>query len=291
MNERPVAKVNTRCHRCGGELGFGKVPLTRMDPALEKLVLTDPAKAMKSLEVVLARLPDSFDIFCQTCREPSPGFFPTARSPSRQESGDRGSAAPVRSLFWPGEDDGSEIAVGIDGLIDSVTFLVYGLKGRPGGLEYGYSGLVKRGREGQVRLRYTGVGEDGVQRGVELRQGRGVLGDDPDDRLTEELGIIAELVWDVGRERLRREYLRSGNIHRDWNLARLGLAERKVVTLRVNGGPLEVEVASWLEPEPVVVARLAPDGHPIVAAAVGMTRVGLLGALRGLAVLQRGGTA
>ena len=50
---------------------------------------------------------------------------------------------------------------------------------------------------------------------------------------------------------------------------------------------MEVELAYWWEPELVVLARMMPEGHSILATSVGITHVELLSALKTMAVLQR----
>ena len=90
-----------------------------------------------------------------------------------------------------------------------------------------------------------------------------------------------------GSEELRREYQRRGNIHRDWNLARISSAERRRLNVGVDGAPGEVELAFWWEPEPVVLAHIMRDGDSILATSIGITHVRLLSLLKTMVVLQR----
>ena len=104
-----------------------------------------------------------------------------------------------------------------------------------------------------------------------------------------ELLAIVSLVKSHGSEQLRREYLRRGNIHRDWNLARISSAERRRLTTEMDGASGEVELAFWWEPEPVVLAHITRDGDSILATSIGVTHVELLGLLKTMVmvVLQR----
>ena len=91
----------------------------------------------------------------------------------------------------------------------------------------------------------------------------------------------------MARKQLRREYLRRGNIHRDWNLSRISSAERRRLTVEVDGAPADVELAFWWEPEPVGLAHIMRDSDSILATSIGITHVRLLSLLRTMVVLQR----
>ena len=90
-----------------------------------------------------------------------------------------------------------------------------------------------------------------------------------------------------GSEELRREYLRRGNIHRDWNLARTSRTERRRLTIEMDGASVEMELAFWWEPESVVLAHITRDGDSILATSIVVTHVDLLGLLKTMVVLQR----
>ena len=108
-----------------------------------------------------------------------------------------------------------------------------------------------------------------------------------ESRLSRELDAILSLVTSHGSEELKGEYQRRGNIHRDWNLARISRAERRRLTVEVDGAPGGVELAFWWEPEPVVLAHIMRDGDSILATSIGITHVKLLSLLKTMVVLQR----
>ena len=83
-----------------------------------------------------------------------------------------------------------------------------------------------------------------------------------------------------------REYHRSGNIHRDWNLARIRDSERRRLAVGIDGASIDVELAYWWKPEQVVLVCVASEARSITAASVGMTHVELLGALKTMVVLK-----
>ena len=136
-------------------------------------------------------------------------------------------------------------------LVADAAFPVYGLKGSPLGLRLegvGWSGKGNGNPVDRVKLTYVATGPKGAQQGIELRQHADTTGVSNESRLSRELNAILSLVTSHGSEELRREYRRRGNIHRDWNLARISSAERRRLTVEVDGAPGEVELAFSWEP-------------------------------------------
>ena len=184
----------------------------------------------------------------------------------------------------------------VTGLIDlsrmvaDAAFPVYGLKGSPLGLrleDVGWSSKGNGRTVDRVTLTYFATGPKGAQQAIELSQHADTTGVSAESRVSRELNAIVGLVKSHGSEQLRREYLRRGNIHRDWNLARISSAERRRLNVGVDGAPGEVELAFWWEPEPVVLALIMRCGDSILATSIGVTHVRLLSLLRTMVVLQR----
>ena len=175
-------------------------------------------------------------------------------------------------------------------LVADAAFSVYGLKGSPLGLRLEGVGWSSKGNGrtvGRVTLTYVAAGPKGAQQAIELSQHADTTGVSAESRVSRELNAIVSLVKSHGSEQLRREYLRRGNIHRDWNLARISSAERRRLNVGVDGAPGEVELAFWWEPEPVVLAHIMRGGDSILATSIGVTHVRLLSLLRTMVVLQR----
>ena len=157
-------------------------------------------------------------------------------------------------------------------LVADAAFPVYGFKGSPLGLRL--EGVVWSGKGNgrtvdRVPLSYVATGPKGAQQAIELSQHADTTGVSNESRLSRELNAILSLVTSHGSEELRREYRRRGNIHRDWNLARISRAERRRLTVKVDGAPSEVELAFWWEPEPVVLAHIMRDSDSILATSNG----------------------
>ena len=84
-------------------------------------------------------------------------------------------------------------------------------------------------------LRRLSVGDDRIRvilgyaeretreprRAIELDQGPGTIRQSSEGRLSSELHAIMSVVPSHSSGALRQEYLRKGNIHRDWNLERI----------------------------------------------------------------------
>ena len=175
-------------------------------------------------------------------------------------------------------------------LVADAAFPVYGLKGSPLGLRLGGVGWSSTGNGrtvDDVTLTYVAGGPKGAMQAIELTQHADTTGVSNESRLSRELNAVLSLVTSHGSEELRREYRRRGNIHRDWNLARISSVECRRLTVEVDGAPAEVELAFWWEPEPVGLAHIMRDSDSILATSIGITHVRLLSLLKTMVVLQR----
>ena len=72
-----------------------------------------------------------------------------------------------------------------------------------------------------------------------------------------ELYAVKSVVFSDGSEVMRREYLRRGNIHPDWNLDGIGRTSRRQCRLGTSLGQFDVELAYWWAPELVMLAHSA----------------------------------
>ena len=237
------------------------------------------------------------DMFCRTCGEKSVGG--RAVTHSRKDNGN----ILKRLLYWLNKKclfvafltrksryENEEGFIDLLRLVADAASSVYGLKGSPLGLRLEGVGWSSKGNGrtvGRVTLTYVAAGPKGAQQAIELSQHADTTGVSAESRVSRELNAIVSLVKSHGSEQLRREYLRKGNIHRDWNLARISSAERRRLNVGVDGAPGEVELAFWWEPEPVVLAHIMRGGDSILATSIGVTHVRLLSLLRTMVVLQR----
>ena len=267
------AAANVRCHRCGTSLGFGSTRLYSVGPSGAAQNPTDHRGILERLRQQLGQGFGDSNTFCQRCGSPSAGVTGLAVSGSP-----RARYADV------------EGRIDLSRLLAAASPMTYGLNGRPLGLglqEVGWNSSGIRQTIDQLRLRYAGNVLSSSQRAVELNQGASLREDSNSDRLLTELRAIVSIVMSHGSEKIRREYLRKGNIHGHWNTLGLSLAERRSLIIGVDGAPVEVKFAQWWTPEPVVLAHLAPEDHPVMAASVGITHLQLLAALKTLVPLQR----
>ena len=237
------------------------------------------------------------DMFCRTCGEKSVGGRAVTYSHKDIFN------ILKRLLYWLNKKclfvafltrksryENEEGFIDLLRLVADAAFSVYGLKGSPLGLRLEGVGWSSKGNGrtvGRVTLTYVAAGPKGAQQAIELSQHADTTGVSAESRVSRELNAIVILVKSHGSEQLRREYLRRGNIHRDWNLARVSSAERRRLNVGVDGAPGEVELAFWWEPEPVVLAHIMRCGDSILATSIGITHVRLLSLLRTMVVLQR----
>ena len=237
------------------------------------------------------------DMFCRTCGEKS--IEGRAATYSHEDTGN----VLKRLLYWlkrkclfvafltrKSRYENEEGLIDLSRLVADAAFPVYGLKGSPLGLRLESVGWSRKGNGrtvDRVTLTYLATGPTGAQQAIELSQQADTTGVSAESRVSRELDAIFSLVKSHGSEELRREYRRRGNIHRDWNLARISSAERRRLTVEVDGASVEVELAFWWEPEPVVLAHIIRDGDSILATSIGITHVRLLSLLKTMVVLQR----
>ena len=268
-----VSVANSRCHRCGTLLGFGSTMLYRMDPGEAAQNSTDHQGILERLRQQLVQRSSGSETFCRRCGVQSVGV-----------TGFAASGSPRRRY----ED--AEGRIDIPRLLAAADSVMYGLNGRPLGLalqDLSWNSRGIRQTVGLVRIGYVGEGPAAAQRAIEVIQGITLREDSNADRLLTELRAIVNIVMSYGSEEIRREYRRRGNIHGDWNTLRLSISDRRRITIEVDRAPVEVEFAHWWTPEPVALAHLMPEDHPVMVASVGITHLQLLVALKTLVPLQR----
>ena len=237
------------------------------------------------------------DMFCRTCGEKS--VEGRAVTHSHDDTGN----VLKRLLYWlkkrrlfvafltrKSRYENEEGLIDLPRLVAYAAFPVYGVKGNPLGLRLegiGWSSTENGRTVDRVTLTYVAAGPKGAQQAIELSQHADTTGVSNESRLSSELNAILSLVTSHGSEELRREYQRRGNIHRDWNLARTSRTERRRLTIEMDGASVEVELAFWWEPEPVVLAHIMRDSDSILATSIGITHVRLLSLLKTMVVLHR----
>ena len=321
MHEPVGAEQNTRCHRCGGVLGMGTTMLYHWEADHANHLANDPVRMLESLRrqlgrrrpandhllkrlllrlkwilkgpfmgVHLRQRTDDINTFCQRCRTHS--FMESTYL--YDSITDNFPQSPLSRLRWslarrrkPFEDAGRQ--VDLSRLLARIGFPVYGIKGGPVGMRLREVGFGRREigyGVGQVSFLYVGVGPSLPRRALTLRQGVGASLESTENRLDAELQAIICLVMTDGGDDLRKEYQAKGNIHRDWNLERIGRTPRRRLSLVAKGTPVEVDLAFWWEPEPVTLAHLAPEGHTILATSIGISHVKMLGLLKTIVALQ-----
>ena len=272
MREPTAPAQNTRCHRCGGLLGFGTTMLTAIEPASAELLSSSPHRVLEFGWRQFDNWPDNPQMFCRRCGEHSFGV--------------REAPAPHRRSL-PYQD--AEGRINLASLLADVNFSVYGLAPRPLGLRLnylGWSGERERGRPESVRFRYLGEGPARTTMALELRQSAGGVGEPTLEQVYSELDAIVAIVRGHGPEELTREYALKGNIHRDWNLGQISRADRRRINVGIDGSRAEVELAYWWNPAPVALANVIIDGQRMLAASLGLTHVQMLVLLKSMVVLQ-----
>ena len=219
-------------------------------------------------ESLAVGLSGGWESYCQRCRK---------RSTWNEELPFSGPRAEPDDALGAGD---------LPRLLAEAPFTVYGLKGNPLGLGLSDFQLSNRGR-GQAILRYTAGEPDHPQPALDLAQGAIPARDSAEERLLTELKAVVGLVLGCAPVEQRRFYLDRRNVHRDWNLDYLSRASRRDVTIQIDGGALQVEVAHWQEPQQIALARLALDGRSLLAVSLGITRIQLLGLLKALVSLRQ----
>ena len=264
-------RLYTRCYRCGETLGMGSSVIYALDPsqasALDRLRFSG-YYLKEMLREMAMRWGDGHQDYCQRCRKRSDWKDDLPFSERR-----------------PAGEDASGFDV-LPSLLINTTSDVYGLKGNPLGLRLSDLDLSMNS-PGQVNLRYTAGGSDGPQRALDLYQDTVSTQYSPQDRLLTELQAIISLVLICASTEQKESYESRGNVHRRWNLDYVSRATRRNATIQIDGKPTEVSLAHWEGSEETALARLALGGLPVMAVSLGITRVRLLGLLKGLVALRQ----
>jgi hypothetical protein len=111
------------------------------------------------------------------------------------------------------------------------------------------------------------------------------LNQGPDLGTYEPLAVIESLLINYGPAERRQGWFARGDFYRDWNLQRIEQAAHDRAATGVGGQAVEVEVQSW-EEEGIFLAQLAPGGHPVLVASLGLAKDALLQVLGALVMLQ-----
>ena len=289
MRSPPEPAGDTRCYRCGGRLGMGQTMLYRWEPSEANQRPTNLPRLRESLGRQ-SRQPHD-DTICQRCgtKDPFTGRTVTYTSMDGDSLFKR---LLLRFRWILGHRiyyEDSRHRIKLPSLLANATFPVYGLKHRPPGLRLRSLGWGSRGRGhivSSVSLLYVTEEPSEPQRAVELRQAADINEDSSVSRPMADLRAVKSVVRSYGSRKLVQEYWSKGNIHRDWNLERISRTSRRQVTIQVDGESVEVQLAYWWRPQPVVLAHIRLDHHSIRAASVGITHIELLTLLKTMTVLQ-----
>ena len=194
--------------------------------------------------------------YCQACGRRSTGHRATALQSDGDRRERRLSRLSRRILGLRAPFEGREGRIDVVRLVNRARSRVHGLAGNPQGLRLhgvGWGGGLGGRAVRSVTLRYAARAASGTERAVVLSQGPGAVHASAEGRLFSELNAIMGVVPSHSTEALRREYMRRGNIHRDWNLARIRGAEHRRLAVRMDGAPVDVELAYWWKPELVAL--------------------------------------
>ena len=233
------------------------------------------------------------DMVCTSCGETSgaawstmtavqPPKNPIMRFLFRLKRG--GPPARLRRMMREGSafrgDDGH---LDLSRLLAAVPFPVYGLQGRPLALRLrspGWSGTGSPSKVHRIHFGYVAGDPWQPEQALDITQGPSA-----DDEM-DELRVIESLVHNYGPKEQRDAYFSQGDIHKDWNLNRVQQASRQETTIQVGGMDVEVRLASWSEPQPIILARLTLGENSLRAAALDIPQDKLLEALSTLVALQ-----
>ena len=168
-------------------------------------------------------------------------------------------------------------------LLAAVSFPVYKLQGRPLGLRLrspGWSGTSSPGEVRSVHFGYVASDPWQPEQALDITQGPSADGE------TDDLRIIESLIHNYGPKEQRGAYFSQGHTHKDWNMKRVQQATRKEATIQVGGMDVEVKLASWDEPQRVILTRVTLGDNSLRAASLNIPQDKLLKALSTLVALQ-----
>lgn len=171
-------------------------------------------------------------------------------------------------------------------LLADVPFPVYGLRGHPLGLHLrspGWGG----GKDSieHISLGYVTGHPLRPEQAFQMEQG----GPAYTERHSQEMRdseAVRDLIANYAPEDSEAPFGDREEVNRDWNWNMLREAERRPVTLNVEGAPVEVRVASWQKPRLVNLASFEWGGTHVMAASLGLTPDELVQVIESLARLQ-----
>ena len=171
-------------------------------------------------------------------------------------------------------------------LLADVPFPVYGLRGHPLGLHLrspGWGG----GRDSieHVSLGYVTGHPRRPERAFHIEQG-GPTYTEHHSREMRDSEAVHDIIANYVPEDSKVPVRDTEEVNRDWNWNMLREAERRPVTLTVEGAPVEVLVASWQKPRLVNLASFERGGTHVTAASLGFTPDELVPVIESLVRLQ-----
>ncbi len=171
-------------------------------------------------------------------------------------------------------------------LLAEVPFPVYGLRGHPLGLHLRGRGLGG-GKDSIERIRLGYVTGDPLrpERAFHIEQGGPAYTEHRSQEMRDS-EAVHHLIANYAPQDSDAPFRDMEEVNRDWNWNMLREAERRPVTLTVEGAPVEVLVASWQEPRLVNLASFERGGTHVTAASLGLTPDELVPVIESLVRLQ-----
>ncbi len=175
------------------------------------------------------------------------------------------------SLKFLGPDGRLDFA----GMVRAYPLSVFGLKGRPLGLRFSGPGLGSSAhrpnfeRIYDASFRYFVGNNSDQEKALCVRLNKRVP----------ELDSIGEVARGA-------ESFRDGTFHRYWNEEQIHQASRHQTTVQIGGQPVDVDLATWEQPQRVALASLEIARCPATAASLNLTHPELLLVLGTLVALR-----
>ena len=259
MNQAPDS-LDKYCFRCGGELEVSNPSLGPV-PGL-------PGRYHWSVETVCSKCGDkggtSWNI-----RKVSQSSLQRAMERNMGVGKRRGSLKFLDPFLTP---DGRWDFVGV---VRVYPLSVFGLKGHPLGLKFSNPVWGSVGGQPDFERKYHASFRYFVGNNL-----------DPEKALCVRLNHIISELDSIEEVALRRESLQDGTFHRDWNEEQIQQVSRQHTTVQIGGQPVDVDLASWEQPQRVILAHLDLAGLPATAAALNLTEAELFLVLGTLVALK-----
>ena len=261
MNQAPDFQ-DKYCFRCGGRLDVSN-PSLHPVPGL-------PGRRQWSVETVCSKCGEKGGTSWAPLEKVDPSS-PSHAAMQRTIELNMGVDENWNSLDFLGSDGRLDFA----GMVRAYPLSVFGLKGHPLGLRFSSPGLGSSAnwpnfeRIYNASFRYIVGNYPNPEKTLFVRLNKPVP----------ELDSIAEVARTA-------ESFRDGTFHRDWNEEQIQQVSRQRTTVQIGGRTVDVDLATWEQPQRVTLASLGLAGCPATAASLNLTHPELLIALVTLVALR-----